>query len=162
MDAQETMDVQDKNNATVNPPRVDCQQDPIGSLLTMFVTMLQEGRIARGQSAADCNRPCTQPRGPAFGSHRRPWLRQILLTYFLATMTPCSSRRCANTLERGLTALDHVAPSDTSVDVCGSGSLFDELGCFLRMRHVSHMAGIHFDRLGMGALRHHALLLRVD
>src|SRR5580658_1738319 len=30
--------------------------------------------------------------------------------------------------------------------MCGGGSLFDELGCFLRVRHVSHMAGIHFDR----------------
>src|SRR5580698_8045945 len=42
------------------------------------------------------------------------------------------------------------------------GSLFDELGCFLRMRHVGHMAGIHFDRGGMGALRHHALLIWID
>jgi hypothetical protein len=25
------------------------------------------------------------------------------------------------------------------------------------MRHVGHMAGIHLDRLGMGALRHHPL-----
>src|SRR5229473_1499913 len=44
----------------------------------------------------------------------------------------------------------------------GCGSLFDELGCFLRVRHVGHMAGIHFDRLGMGALRHHTLLVRID
>ena len=42
------------------------------------------------------------------------------------------------------------------------GSLFDELGCFPGMRHVGHMAGIHFDRLGIGPLRHHALLVRVD
>ena len=35
---------------------------------------------------------------------------------------------------------------------CGGGSLFDELGCFLRVRHLGHMAGIHFDRLGLGAL----------
>src|SRR5580698_9403991 len=48
------------------------------------------------------------------------------------------------------------------VDMCGGGSLFDELGCFLRVRHVGHMAGIHFDRLGMGTLRHHALLVRID
>src|SRR5260370_3504423 len=41
-------------------------------------------------------------------------------------------------------------------------SLFDELGCFLRMRHVGHMAGIYFDRLALGALRHHALLVRLD
>jgi hypothetical protein len=26
------------------------------------------------------------------------------------------------------------------VDVCGGSSLFDELGCFLRVRHVGHMA----------------------
>src|SRR3984957_20004749 len=48
------------------------------------------------------------------------------------------------------------------VDVCGGGSLFDELGCFLRVRHVSDMAGIHFDRLGVGELRHHPLLLGID
>src|ERR1700738_1338799 len=41
-------------------------------------------------------------------------------------------------------------------------SLVDELGCFLRMRHVGYMARLHFDRLGLGALRHHALLLRID
>src|SRR5277367_6980350 len=47
--------------------------------------------------------------------------------------------------------------------VRGGGSLFDELGCFLRMRHVGHMAGAaHFDCLGAGALRHHPLLLRID
>src|SRR5580693_2907268 len=48
------------------------------------------------------------------------------------------------------------------VDVCGGGSLFDELGCFLRTRHVGNMARLHFDRLGLGALRHHALLIRID
>jgi len=42
------------------------------------------------------------------------------------------------------------------------GSLFNKLGCFLRVRYVGHMAGIHFDRLGIGALRHHALLVRID
>src|SRR3984893_7055363 len=41
-------------------------------------------------------------------------------------------------------------------------SLFDELGCFLRARHVGNMARLHFDRLGLGALRHHALLIRID
>ena len=46
--------------------------------------------------------------------------------------------------------------------VCRGGSLFDELGCFLRVRHVGYMAGIHFDRLGLGALRHHALLVWID
>src|SRR5271169_3436906 len=48
------------------------------------------------------------------------------------------------------------------VDPCGDGSLFYELGCFLRVRHVGHMAGIHFDRRGIGALSHHPLLLRID
>jgi len=38
-----------------------------------------------------------------------------------------------------------------------SRSIFDKPGRFLRMRHVGHMAGIHLDRLGMGALRHHPL-----
>src|ERR1700722_14744934 len=42
------------------------------------------------------------------------------------------------------------------------GSLFDKLGCFLRARHVGNMARLHFDRLGLGALRHHALLIRID
>src|SRR6202045_2822863 len=31
-------------------------------------------------------------------------------------------------------------------------SLFNEFGCFLRMRHVGHMARLYFDRLGLGAL----------
>src|SRR6202789_1479259 len=48
------------------------------------------------------------------------------------------------------------------IDVCGGGGLFDELGCLLRVGHVGHMAGIDFDRLGAGALRHHPLLLRID
>src|SRR5580704_5139674 len=48
------------------------------------------------------------------------------------------------------------------VAMCGGGSVFDERGCLLRMRHVGHMAGIHFDRFGMGALCHHALLVRID
>src|SRR6202045_595865 len=48
------------------------------------------------------------------------------------------------------------------VGVRGGGGLFDELGRFLRVRHVGHMAGIHFDRPGLGALRHHALLVRID
>src|SRR5271155_916706 len=48
------------------------------------------------------------------------------------------------------------------IDAYGGGSLFDEFGCFLWMRQVGHMAGIHFDRLGLGALRHHALLVRID
>src|SRR5580692_11916679 len=30
------------------------------------------------------------------------------------------------------------------------------------MRHVSHMARLHFDGRRLGALRHHALLIRVD
>src|SRR5271168_1585738 len=44
----------------------------------------------------------------------------------------------------------------------GGGSLFDELGCFLRKRHIGDMARLHFDRLGLGALGHHALLIRID
>src|SRR6202023_1069241 len=43
-----------------------------------------------------------------------------------------------------------------------SGSLLDELGRFLRVRHVGHMARLHFDSLGFGALCHHALLIRID
>src|SRR5580693_2470915 len=47
------------------------------------------------------------------------------------------------------------------VCVCGGGRLFNQLDCFLRMRHVRHVAGAaHFDRLGMGALRHHPFLDR--
>src|SRR6202035_2849498 len=37
------------------------------------------------------------------------------------------------------------------------GSLFDELGCFLRARHVRNMARLHFDRRGPCALRHPTL-----
>jgi hypothetical protein len=44
----------------------------------------------------------------------------------------------------------------------GGGSFFNELGCFVRVRYVGHVAGIHFDRLGIGALRLHALLIRID
>jgi len=44
----------------------------------------------------------------------------------------------------------------------GSGGFFDELGRFLRARDVGHVARLHFDRLGIGALRHHALLVRID
>src|ERR1700730_14846600 len=47
-------------------------------------------------------------------------------------------------------------------DGCRGGSLFDELGCFLWKRHVGYMARLHFDRLGLCALRHHALLVRID
>lgn len=49
-----------------------------------------------------------------------------------------------------------------SINGRSGGSVFDELGCFLRVRHVGHVAGIHFDRLGVGPFRHHALLVRVD
>src|ERR1700730_7561841 len=48
------------------------------------------------------------------------------------------------------------------IDVCGGGRLFDELGRFLRKRHIGHVARLHFDRLGLGALCHHALLIRID
>src|SRR4029077_756623 len=48
------------------------------------------------------------------------------------------------------------------IDVYGGGSLFDELGCFPWMRHISHMAGRNLDRLGTGALRHHAFLVWID
>src|SRR5271155_5423287 len=44
----------------------------------------------------------------------------------------------------------------------GGGSLVDELGCFLRKGHIGHMARLHFDRLGLGAFRHHPLLVRID
>jgi hypothetical protein len=30
------------------------------------------------------------------------------------------------------------------------------------MRHVGHMARLHFDRFGVGALCHHAFLFRID
>src|SRR5277367_4783342 len=33
---------------------------------------------------------------------------------------------------------------------------------FFRERHVSHVARLYFDRLGLGALSHHALLIRID
>src|SRR5271163_1900259 len=42
------------------------------------------------------------------------------------------------------------------------GSLLDELGCFLRVGHVGHMARLYLDRLSLGALRHHPLLVRID
>src|SRR5260370_11495998 len=44
----------------------------------------------------------------------------------------------------------------------GSGSLFDEFGCLLWMRHIGHMARIHFNCLSIGTLGHHALLVRID
>src|SRR5262245_32478643 len=45
---------------------------------------------------------------------------------------------------------------------CGSGSFFDELGRFLRMRNVGRMARIHLDCLGISALGHLALVFRID
>src|SRR6266481_8295942 len=48
------------------------------------------------------------------------------------------------------------------IDVGGGGRLFDEPGRFLRVRHVGHMARLHFDRLGLSALRYHAFLIRID
>ena len=55
-----------------------------------------------------------------------------------------------------------ILPQSTSLLTDGGGGLFNELGCFVRMRHIGHMARLHFDRLGLGALRHHALLFRID
>src|SRR5271156_1223392 len=48
------------------------------------------------------------------------------------------------------------------VDGHRGGSLFNELGCFLRERHKGHMTRLHFNRLGLDALRHPALLIRID
>ena len=42
------------------------------------------------------------------------------------------------------------------------GSLFDELGRFLWMRQVGDMGRLHFDRLGLGALRRQPLLVWID
>jgi hypothetical protein len=62
------MDLHDKNNAAV-PPVIDCTQDPTGSLVSMFVTVVQQGRIARGQSPA--LRPVfLKPHGVARGIFR--------------------------------------------------------------------------------------------
>src|SRR3984957_9800499 len=55
-----------------------------------------------------------------------------------------------------------VYSSGSYLDPFGGGSRFDELGCFLRMRHVGHVARLHLDRLCLRALRHHALLVRID
>jgi hypothetical protein len=38
--------------STSTPPTCDCQSDPIGCLETMFVEMVQTGRIERGQCPA--------------------------------------------------------------------------------------------------------------
>src|ERR1700733_12553356 len=81
-------------------------------------------------------------------SAKAPCTRTTFLTCCFTTILLCSK--------------DPLGPGDL-VGVCGAGSLFDELGCLLRMRHVRHMAGaVYFNRLGMGALRHHALLVRID
>src|SRR5580698_6999364 len=40
--------------------------------------------------------------------------------------------------------------------------LFDEFGRLSWVRYVGHMAGSQFDRRGMGALRHHPFLNRID
>src|ERR1700733_14491948 len=65
------------------------------------------------------------------------------------------------TLRRWLRATT-VLGSSYRFNPCRRRSLFDERGCFFRERHVGHMARLHFDRLGLGALRHHALLIRID
>ena len=41
-----------KSNGAVSAPRVDCSVDPIKSLVTMFVDMVQAGRITKGQCPA--------------------------------------------------------------------------------------------------------------
>lgn len=66
------------------PATVDCGADPIGSLVTMFVTMVQGGRIARGQCPA--LRPVfLKPHGVARGTFRvRPDLPADLKTGLLA------------------------------------------------------------------------------
>src|SRR5580700_6503918 len=65
----------------------------------------------------------------------------------LRTKPPCAERAAHLT----------VNTYELLVDVCRGSRLFDELGCFLWVRHVGDVAGIHFDRLSIGALRHHAL-----
>src|SRR5579863_4454910 len=62
----------------------------------------------------------------------------------------------------GIGSAEIILSASAKLPIDGSGSLFDELGCFFRMRHVGHMARLHFDRLGLGALCHHALLIRID
>src|ERR1700685_3882925 len=55
-----------------------------------------------------------------------------------------------------------VYSSGSYLDPFGGGSRFDELSCFLRMRHVGHVAGLYLDRLCLSALGHHAFLVRID
>src|SRR5579862_4274997 len=47
------------------------------------------------------------------------------------------------------------------IGVSGHGSLFDEPGCFPRMRHVGHVAGFDFYSRGLGALCHHPIQERM-
>src|ERR1700686_134372 len=83
-------------------------------------------------------------------------------SFYFRFQSCASSRQIALASRAGCTFLLQLNIYWLLVGVCGGGSLFDELGCFLRMRHISDMAGIHFDRLGIGALRHHAFLYRID
>lgn len=62
----------DEETVSVTKPTVDCAADPIASLKTMFVDMVQAGRIARGQCPA--SRPVfLKPHGVAAARfHVRP------------------------------------------------------------------------------------------
>ena len=42
------------------------------------------------------------------------------------------------------------------------GSVLDELGRLFRVRDIDTVARLHLDSLGLGALRHVALLIRID
>src|SRR5215218_3448181 len=78
---------------------VDCGADPIGSLVQMFVTMVQGGRIARGQCPA--LRPVfLKPHGVAHGSFRvRPDLPSDLkVGLFAGTEYPAWVRFSSDTL----------------------------------------------------------------
>jgi hypothetical protein len=59
-------------------PQIDCAADPVGSLVKMFVAMVQAGRIAKGQCPA--LRPVfLKPHGVAHGVFRvRPDLPKEL------------------------------------------------------------------------------------
>lgn len=78
---------------------VDCAADPIQSLVEMFVTMVQGGRIAKGQCPA--LRPVfLKPHGVAYGTFRiRPDLpKELAVGLFAGTEYPAWVRFSSDTL----------------------------------------------------------------
>jgi hypothetical protein len=87
------------DSAPADRAAVDCGVDPAGSLVTMFVTMVQGGRIAKGQCPA--LRPVfLKPHGVAFGVFRirRDLPEELRVGVFAGAEYPCWVRFSSDTV----------------------------------------------------------------